>query len=230
MTEMERNGRELFFAFENFDREISKKLISQSVNADQLMEIFVRELGKTQLTPAEVQHLSACYRHLRAFPFDNIYHNYMTHPIRVAASFARTVDAVTIDDITLALCHNIRETGFAESIDTEGRFLTTSVRNCIETLTIDRAQERDTAYLGEFYDRIAAVSESLMLFKALDKLDNMLSYVQDDLESYHFEVVTQFVCPRVEESYPEVARYLRDLTHYVRTDAAKARFRVTSNI
>jgi len=226
MTEIERNGKEFFFAFENFDREISKKLVSQRVNADQLMEILVHELRTTPLTPAELQHLNSCYRHLSAFPFDNIYPNYLTHPIRVAASFARTLDAVTIDDITLALCHNIRETGFAETIDTEGRFLTASVRNCIETLTIDRAQERDKAYLGEFYDRIAAVSESLMLFKALDKLDNMLSYVQDDLESYHFGVVTEFVCPRVDESYPEVARYLRDLTHYVQTDSAKARFRV----
>lgn len=216
---------ELFFDDEVFDREIAKKLSSLQVEADDLMRLLVRQLEETHLTSADLEKIKYFYRHLSVFPFDTLYPNYLTHPIRVAASYARMLGEIRVDDIVLALCHNVKEAGFVQEIDPNQEFLSPEVRHCIDLLTIDRTRERDKPYLKDFYDCLEASTKNLMLFKALDKLDNTLSYVLDELEYYHAEIVLDFVCPRIASSHSKLESYLRNLTLYVWTDEAKSKFR-----
>jgi hypothetical protein len=98
-------------------------------------------------------------------------------------------------------------------------------REKIRTITIDRSREKDTAYRGEFYDRIESHSPELLAFKALDKLDNTFWWVLLDLEKYHAEVVLDEVCPRLAKYNPKLADYLDRLTRYVLTDEPRRKFR-----
>jgi flagellar motor component MotA len=82
-------------------------------------------------------------------------------------------------------------------------------------MTIDRSQEKDRNYLMNYYDGIENHSSGLILLKGLDKLDNAFIWVLRDLEERHWQIMFDFVCPRVAKVDHELAVYINDLTNYV---------------
>ena len=213
-----------FFNFESFDQEISKKISSLETDTDLLVKLLQDSVGP-DLSTRDWEEVNWLYSSLKDLPFNEIYPNYLTHPIRVAHTYSSFQEKVTFDDVILGLCHNIIEAGVWERVDSEPSFLSDQVRRRIEILTIDRNQERDRDYLETYYGHIVEESPNLMLFKALDKLDNTLWWVHLDLKYYHAEIVLDHVCPRIADSHTKLEAYLRELTHYVLTDKAKTKFR-----
>ena len=211
-----------FFNFEVFEQEIQKKIESLKIDHIYLMDEFLTQLSET-LNTYDIEMVGLLFSRLQQLPFDNLYVNYLTHPIRVSASYISMLQSVSYDDVALGLCHNIKEAGFLEMMDFD--ILSPETRSCIEKLTIDRSMEKDEIYLAEFYNQIADDSRDLMLLKALDKLDNTLWWVKFDVDPHDVDVVLDFVYPRIGIRYPKLASYIRDLTSYVLTDEAKSRYR-----
>lgn len=187
-----------FFAFGPFAEEIERKLAAVEKPAAQLAtELVVQRPG-----------LAGVWAQLERLPFDDVYPNYLNHPVRVAGSLLAVRPHADDEELTLALCHNVREAGVEERLDLPPR-----VAAAVATLTIDRARERDPIYLDAFYDGIERAG--LIVLKALDKLDNALEWARYDVDAHDVRVVLEQVCPRVEREDARLSEYLRDLTHYV---------------
>ena len=67
-----------FFNFENFETEIKKKLVSQTLDTKILFNEFCKQLEKNiEINISEVKNL---YSDLNKIPFNNVYKNYLSHP------------------------------------------------------------------------------------------------------------------------------------------------------
>lgn len=208
------------------DEEIQKKILSRKTSSDELMKHLFEKLEDKRISPRDLSKVGKLYEEfLLGSRFNQENAEYLSHPIRVTASYVDYLKQVTYEDVALGLCHNLKEKLGDEYQKVSDEFVPRSVKSAIEVLTIDRRREKDHAYLKEFYDGIEQAGKNLMLLKALDKLDNTLIWVLLDLESYHAEIVLNFVCPRIAKSYPGLERYLRTLTQYVVTEKAKNQFR-----
>ena len=132
---------------------------------------------------------------------------------------------LTYDDVSLGLCHNIREVGKGEFDEIERQYLSESVRSKIEVLTIDRGRERESAYMDAYYGRIE--SQGLMRFKGFDKLDNLLGFVREDVDSFYYGVVDHYVCPALAASDPRLCAYLSQVSQYARDPDVRRRYDVS---
>lgn len=203
-----------FFAYAPFDLEVARKLASLEMPPGELaMQLFER-------LPCGAR-LRRLWATLETLSFDDIYPGYLTHPARLAASFADE-GYDTLDDAALALCHNVREAGVAAEL---AGFLGDAGLQAVGLLTIDRVCERDPSYLAVFYDALEADTRLLVL-KGLDKLDNTLWWPCFDVEDHDISVVLDQVCPRLEHVRPRLASYLRGLVGYVLSAQARSRFAV----
>lgn len=212
----------LFFAFEGFDSEIEKKLASLDAGSDALVADYLAMVGKAGLTGQGMTRIKKLCERLLALPSTTEYAEYLTHPIRVSASYAAFLPEPSFDDLALSLCHNAIEMGIYGALEEE--FLSPLVRADVKRLTIDRARERDREYLDRYYDGIENGSSTLMVLKALDKLDNTLWWAQFDIEQHDSDVVLNYVCPRVARIDRRLADYLEGLTRYVLRREIKARY------
>ena len=217
----------LFFDFRSFDEEIERKLVSRKTDSEVLMQDLLLRLKEKQMESGDLRKIERLYQEvLRDDPSAKAANNYLNHPIRVTADLAGFCDKIDYELMVLGLCHNLKEKMGDRFKEVGEEWFPSKVRQSIELLTIDRAQETDGKYLEKFYSGIASGPEKLMLLKALDKLDNTLSWVLFDVKAYEPKVILDYVCPRIAAGYPRFERYLRELTHYVLTDAAKNKFRV----
>jgi len=213
-----------FFNYGNFDEEIMKKLDSLETPLNDLMRGIWVQPELRCLSRENKTRLDNLYRHLSSLPFDRIYSNYLSHPIRVTASYALVLGTTSYDDLALAMCHNLKEAGFLAEFDQENQFLNQSTKDRIMRLTIDRSREKNANYLKCYYDDIKAHSKNLMILKALDKLDNIFWWVAFDLDTYHANIVLDFVCPRIKKICPRLEEYLRTLVPYVLSPVVKEKF------
>jgi hypothetical protein len=219
--------KDLFFCFAGFDEEIRKKLVSMETHPDLLMDSFLNLLKKRSSGKDVIVKLKKLYdEFLSETSWGAEEPNYLTHPIRVAACYIRSLGTIDYDNLALALCHNLKEKFGPAFNSLDEACLSARVKASIEVLTVDRPLESNPEYLAKFYGRIEKGGESLMLLKSLDKLDNILSWVLWDLEPYHSEVVLRCVCPRIAGRYSRLDRYMRELVDYVSTPEARKRFRL----
>jgi hypothetical protein len=195
---------------------VERKLIATSTEPDSLFEAFLAHLKKAAMPSIVIEAATRVYKNvLRQDVFLKSAKNYLTHPIRVAANYASTLEAVEADDIVLALCHNLKEhlgDAFRNISESD---LPDRIKSQIDIMTIDRSQEKDRNYLMNYYDGIENHSSNLILLKGLDKLDNAFIWVLRDLEERHWQIMFDFVCPRVAKVDHELAVYINDLTNYV---------------
>ena len=80
-------------------------------------------------------------------------------------------EKVSVQEIKFALAHNIIENGFLGEIKNS---LEKDEIEKIKILTIDRNKEKNLDYLNIYYNNIEKHSKNLLIFKSLDKLDNLL--------------------------------------------------------
>jgi len=213
-----------FFAFGSFDEEIAKKLASLTRTPDALMDALLTGRARG-LDAAARARLEGLHRRLAGMPFDSIYPGYMTHPIRVSASWLALDDRLSPADLAFGLCHNLDEAKLEGTDALKAELLDARACRRIAILDTDRSRERDPGYLREYYDAIVAEGEELLIFKALDKLDNTLWWVANDIARWHGDVVLDHVCPRLAPIAPRLEVYLRELVPYVLSPATKDRFR-----
>lgn len=206
-----------FFSWDAIDVEIPRKLASLTTPPEHLVTAL---LGDVEATGTDPTAVAAACRDLLAGVDDEDDAEYARHALRLAGSLLRVRPDVPAALLVLAVAHNVDEvSGFAQL----AARLDDDQRHALQTLTIDRSRERDPAYLAEYYAGIAA-SPELLVLKACDKLDNFLSYVIYDIDQYHFDVVVQHVCPRLEEVDARLSTYLRDVVEAVGRPEVKQRY------
>ncbi len=210
---------DLFFAYDEFDVEIAKKLESLDADSDDLFAALLDELSRST-GAIDLARVEAFYVHLKSLGFDRVYANYLNHPVRVAGSYYRIFEDASTDDILFGLCHNALEAGV---VDRLGPDATPDVVGRIETMTIDRAREQDPEYRKQFYREIERHSPELFVFKALDKLDNAFWWPILDIEKYHADIVLEDVVPPLSQIDARLASYLGAVTEYVRDPDTKRR-------
>lgn len=200
-----------FFNFENFETEIKKKLVSQTLDTKILFNEFCKQLEKNiEINISEVKNL---YSDLNKIPFNNVYKNYLSHPIRVAGSFNHIKKNLKIDDINFALSHNIIEHDFLKILPK--KYLNQEQIKKISILTIDRKKEKDHSYLNQYYNKIENHSGELILFKALDKLDNVLGDASSNLHSRQIYIIKNELFPRMINYNSKIAHYLNELVDFI---------------
>ena len=200
-----------FFNFEDFEIEIKKKLSSQSLESKSLFNEFSKRLeGNKKLNIGKVKDL---FRDLKKIPFDTIYKNYLSHPIRLADSFRHIKVNFSHEDINFALCHNIIECDFLKILPK--KYLNKEQIKKISILTIDRKRENIKNYLNQYYNKIENYSEELILFKSLDKLDNILLDANTKLHEDQIYIIKNQLFPRAKNYNTKIAYYLNDLVDYV---------------
>ena len=197
-----------FFDFKDFKVEIEKKLASQLIEAETLFKQFSTKLAQDH--KLKINNINELFKILSTLPYKK---NYLSHPIRVAHSLKFIIKNQNIKDINFALCHNIIENGFLNKV--KNQYLTDDQVNKIEILTINRKNEGNKKYLDKYYDKIENHSEELILFKALDKLDNTLLGTVFHFNDHHINVIKKQVCPRVKKYNLDIAKYLDDLVDYI---------------
>ena len=79
--------------------------------------------------------------------------------------------SVSAQEIKFVLAHNIIENGFLDELK---KNLEKKEIEKIKILTIDRSKEKNLDYLNIYYNNIEKHSKNLLIFKSLDKLDNLL--------------------------------------------------------
>ena len=200
-----------FFNFDDFETEIKKKLNSQSLEIKSLFkELSKRLLKNNKLNINKVNDL---FKDLIQMPFDKIYKNYLSHPIRLADSFRYIKKNFNHEDINFALSHNIIECDFLKILPK--KHLNKEQLEKISILTIDRNKENIKNYLNQYYNKIENYSEELILFKSLDKLDNLLLLANTKLSENQIYIIKNELFPRIKNYNTNIACYLNDLVDYI---------------
>lgn len=211
-----------FFAFEPFDLEIEKKLATLSVGSGPLCAEYLAIVEKSAVASADVSRVEKLCERLLGLGGSTEYAEYLTHPIRVSASYLPYLSHPTFDDLALSLCHNAIETDWYDAI--QEQFLSPGVRGQIKLLTIDRTLERNREYLDRYYNDIEAAPGKLMVLKTLDKLDNALWWAQFDVTRHDSDVIFEYVCPRAARIDRRLADYLEGLARHVLKPETKKRY------
>ncbi|TGL45841.1 hypothetical protein [Leptospira perdikensis] len=211
--------RNSFFQFRPFDEEIEYKFHSASFDTHEYYGSLKAELLKFGLTKLDL--LDELIGSIDAKLTNEPYQNYMNHPLRVTMSYVALLSKPTIEEVLFGLSHNVIELQIQDGLEISSENL-----KKIQTISIDRKREKDKVYRKEFYDQIEFYSPDLLLFKALDKLDNTLSWVFLDLDQYHIDVVLEEVCPRLSKYNEKVSSYLENLVYYTIDEKNKKKFRL----
>ena len=208
------NFDNLFFTFRDYDSEIESKIKSLDICNKKLFKSLQNFLNQ-KFEKIDNNKLNNFFDILNNLNYDDTYKGYLTHPIRLTYSYINNLKKPSFDDVSLALCHNIIEIGFENLMRKYPQLISNEVWKNIKILTIKRSRSQEESYLNYYYDSINR-DPKLMLLKTLDKLDNTLWWVKlDHIKPYDSMVVKEYVCPRVMDKHPTLAKYLYDLTDYV---------------
>jgi hypothetical protein len=214
-----------FFSYDDLRIEIARKIRADAMPSKNLSEALLCVLTARDFEKIDVDRIKELIGALDNVGFDAVYENYLNHPIRVAVAFINDLHSPGYAQTVLALCHNFRELDREGLVEIEQEFVPDEMRICLDLLNTDRSRELDPNYQVSYYDGIEGYSESLMLLKAHDKLDNFLSYVLYDLDKFHWDVVYNHVLPRICKTYPILANYLNKLLPFILRDEIKDDFR-----
>ena len=155
----------------------------------------------------EIDDIKNFFSKLVVLNFDKIYKNYLSHPIRLAQMWISINKKVPVSEIKFALAHNIIENGYLEEIKNN---LEDNQIKKIKILTIDRKKEKNLSYLNTYYSNIEKHSQNLIIFKSLDKLDNLLIGEKYLFNEYSVNLLKNEVCSRLNKYNTKLNNYIID--------------------
>ena len=135
----------------------------------------------------------------------------MSHPIRVAHMWALINHSVSASEIKFALAHNIIENGFLNEIK---NCLEKKVIEKIKILTIDRNKEKNLDYLNLYYNNIEKHSKNLLIFKSLDKLDNLLIGEKYLFNKHSINLLKNQICFRLKKYNIRLHNYIYNAINF----------------
>tara|TARA_S200000501_G_scaffold378470_1_gene441240 strand:- start:3532 stop:4167 length:636 start_codon:yes stop_codon:yes gene_type:complete len=196
--------KNFFFNFDKIQREEFKKKQSLSILPADLFNYFISSYLK-EYDEKEIKDIENFFSKLAVLNFDKIYKNYLSHPIRLAQMWICINKKVPVSEIKFALAHNIIENGYFEKI--KNNLEDTEIEK-IKILTIDRNKEKNLSYLNNYYMNIEKHSENLIIFKSLDKLDNLLIGEKYLFDEYSINLLKNEVCNRLKKYNTKLNNYI----------------------
>ena len=198
--------KNFFFSFDKIQREEFKKKQSLSILPKDLFNYFISYYLK-EYDEKEIDDIKNFFSKLVVLNFDKIYKNYLSHPIRLAQMWISINKKVPVSEIKFALAHNIIENGYLEEI--KNNLEDTQIEK-IKILTIDRKKEKNLSYLNTYYSNIEKHSQNLIIFKSLDKLDNLLIGDKYLFNEYSVNLLKNEVCSRLNKYNTKLNNYIID--------------------
>ena len=196
--------KNFFFSFDKIQREEFKKKQSLSILPKDLFNYFISYYLK-EYDEKEIDDIKNFFSKLVVLNFDKIYKNYLSHPIRLAQMWISINKKVPVSEIKFALAHNIIENGYLEEI--KNNLEDTQIEK-IKILTIDRKKEKNLSYLNTYYSNIEKHSQNLIIFKSLDKLDNLLIGDKYLFNEYSVNLLKNEVCSRLNKYNTKLNNYI----------------------
>ncbi len=196
--------KNFFFSFDKIQREEFKKKQSLSILPKDLFNYFISYYLK-EYDEKEIDDIKNFFSKLVVLNFDKIYKNYLSHPIRLAQMWISINKKVPVSEIKFALAHNIIENGYLEEI--KNNLEDTQIEK-IKILTIDRKKEKNLSYLNTYYSNIEKHSQNLIIFKSLDKLDNLLIGEKYLFNEYSVNLLKNEVCSRLNKYNTKLNNYI----------------------
>ena len=193
-----------FFNYEKIQIEESKKKQSLLISSKDLFENFIASSLK-KFDKNEIHDIKSFFSNLLSLDFDKIYKNYLTHPIRVAHMCILTNQSISVQEIKFVLAHNIIENGFLDKVKNN---LEKKEIEKIKILTIDRSKEKNLDYLNIYYNNIEKHSKDLLIFKSLDKLDNLLIGEKYLFNEHSLNLLKNQICFRLKKYNTRLHDYI----------------------
>ena len=199
-----------FFNYEKIQVEEFKKKQSLLIPSKDLFENFIVSSPK-KFDKNEINDIKSFFSNLLSLDFDKIYKNYLTHPIRVAHMWILINQSVTVQEIKFALAHNIIENGFLDELKNN---LEKKEIEKIKILTIDRNKEKNLDYLNIYYNNIEKHSKNLLIFKSLDKFDNLLIGEKYLFGDHSLNLLKNQICFRLKKYNTRLHDYIYNAINF----------------
>ena len=199
-----------FFNYEKIQIEEFKKRQSLLIPSKDLFENFITFSPK-KFDKNEINDIKSFFSNLLSLDFDKIYKNYLTHPIRVAHMWILINQSVSVQEIKFALAHNIIENGFLDELK---KNLEKKEIEKIKILTIDRNKEKNLDYLNIYYSNIEKHSKNLLIFKSLDKLDNLLIGEKYLFNKHSLNLLKNQICFRLKKYNTRLYDYMCNIINF----------------
>ena len=199
-----------FFNYEKIQVEEFKKKQSLLIPSKDLFENFIVSSPK-KFDKNEINDIKSFFSNLLSLDFDKIYKNYLTHPIRVAHMWILINQSVTVQEIKFALAHNIIENGFLDELKNN---LEKKEIEKIKILTIDRNKEKNLDYLNIYYNNIEKHSKNLLIFKSLDKFDNLLIGEKYLFGDHSLNLLKNQICFRLKKYNTHLHDYIYNAINF----------------
>jgi len=138
---------------------------------------------------------------------------YFLHPIRIATYAAFFSKSKIKNYPILGLLHNIFELTKINKSEIESYFGNT-IKEDIETLTVNRKYQWDHQYKKEYYQRIKERSHPCRVVKVLDKFDNLfLLHINPDIDikKKYLNEIEEYILPMITDNLPELEDYFNEL-------------------
>ena len=119
--------------------------------------------------------------------------------------------SVSAEEIKFILAHNIIEAGFLDEIKNN---LEKNEIEKIKILTIDRNKENNLDYLNLYYNDIEKHSKNLLIFKSLDKLDNLLIGEKYLFNKYSLNLLKNQICIRLKKYNTRLYDYMCNIINF----------------
>ena len=175
-------------------------------------------MKRTTFSDLEKKDILSFFLKLQKFNFDNIYNNYLTHPIRSAEMNFQNVKDLNVNDIKIILSHNIIENNFFNKFK---KNLNNIQIKKIQILTIDRKKEKNQLYLKSFYNRIYKHSTKLLIFKSLDKMDNTLIGKKILFSEHALKIFKKHIFTKLKKCNNKLYLYQKKLLNYAKKNIVK---------
>jgi len=202
--------KNLFFNYEEIKEETSKKKKSLLISPKDLFESFVKSSLKN-FNSNDIEDIKFFFSNLLSLDFDKIYKNYLSHPIRVAHMWIFINTSVSVEEIKFILAHNIIENGFFNQVE---KNLEKREIEKIKILTIDRNKENNLDYLNLYYNNIEKHSKNLLIFKSLDKLDNLLIGEKYLFNKHSLNLLKNQICFRLKKYNTRLYDYMCNIINF----------------
>jgi RNA-binding protein YhbY len=202
--------KNLFFNYEEIQAETSKKKKSLLVSPKDLFDSFAKS-SLENFNNNEIEDINFFFSNLLSLDFDKIYKNYLSHPIRLAHMWIDINKSVSAEEIKFILAHNIIENGFINKVE---KNLENKEIEKIKILTIDRSKEKNLDYLNLYYNNIEKHSKNLLIFKSIDKLDNLLIGDKYLFNNYSLNLLKNQICNRLKKYNKQLYNYIYNLINF----------------
>ena len=137
---------------------------------------------------------------------------YLAHPLRVASMLIDYCQDYSIEDIEIALLHNVYEVGKEIKPDDIRKQFGDLVEASISTLTVDRANQWDAQYKSNYYEAICGLYVGAARVKILDKLDNIFlinNNPDDSVRRMYLTEINKFIIPMSKQFIPIITEPFR---------------------